>query len=78
MADVLYHAKVGEGAYRGSQPLKPLNDSNLRQSIIGIKIPNWLTKPILGEIFKEIVNDSRSARAYGSAALKSFQLLQVI
>ncbi|HCW9878339.1 inositol monophosphatase [Staphylococcus aureus] len=69
MADVLYHAKVGEGAYRGSQPLKPLNDSNLRQSIIGIN-PNWLTKPILGEIFKEIVNDSRSARAYGSAALE--------
>ncbi len=31
---------------------------------------NWLTKPILGEIFKEIVNDSRSARAYGSAALE--------
>ncbi len=26
----LYHAKVGEGAYRGSQPLKPLNDSNLK------------------------------------------------
>ncbi len=45
MADVLYHAKVGEGAYRGSQSLKPLNDSNLRQSIIGIN-PNWLTKPI--------------------------------
>lgn len=24
MADVLYHAKVGEGAYRGSQPLKTI------------------------------------------------------
>ena len=69
MADVLYHAKVGEGAYRGSQPLKPLNDSNLRQSIIGIN-PNWLTKPVLGEIFKDVVNISRSARAYGSAALE--------
>ncbi|MDN8999694.1 inositol monophosphatase family protein, partial [Staphylococcus aureus] len=43
MADVLYHDKVGEGAYRGRQPLKPLNDSNIRQSIIGIN-QNWLTK----------------------------------
>ncbi|MBR9124673.1 inositol monophosphatase family protein, partial [Staphylococcus aureus] len=69
MADVLYHAKVGEGAFRGNQRLEPLRSSNLRQSIIGIN-PNWLTKPVLGEIFKEIVNDSRSARAYGSAALE--------
>ena len=36
MADVLYHAKVGEGAFRGNQRLEPLRSSNLRQSIIGI------------------------------------------
>ncbi|UMT81578.1 inositol monophosphatase family protein [Staphylococcus roterodami] len=69
MADVLYHAKVGEGAFRRNQRLPLLKDSKLKQSIIGIN-PNWLTKPVLGDIFKDIVNDSRSARAYGSASLE--------
>ncbi|MBO1198623.1 inositol monophosphatase family protein [Staphylococcus simiae] len=69
MKDELYHAKVGEGAYCQHQKLKKLENTVLKTSIIGIN-PNWLTKPVLGPIFKEIVNDSRSARAYGSAALE--------
>lgn len=69
MKDELYHAKVGEGAFQQHQKLQQVEDSVLNKSIIGIN-PNWLTKPILGPIFKEIVDDSRSARAYGSAALE--------
>ncbi|MDI9231185.1 inositol monophosphatase family protein [Staphylococcus caprae] len=69
MKDVLYHTKVGEGAYENTHLLKPLEDTELKTSIIGIN-PNWLTKPIMGKIFMPIVNDARSARAYGSAALE--------
>ncbi|EHJ08744.1 inositol-phosphate phosphatase, partial [Staphylococcus simiae CCM 7213 = CCUG 51256] len=67
--DELYHAKAGEGAYCQHQKLKKLENTALKTSIIGIN-PNWLTKPVIGPIFKDIVNDSRSARAYGSAALE--------
>ena len=69
MRDVLYHTKVGEGAFENSHQLKPLEDSELKTSIIGIN-PNWLTKPIMGKVFAPIVEDARSARAYGSAALE--------
>lgn len=69
MRDVLYHTKVGEGAFENSHQLKPLKDTELKKSLIGIN-PNWLTKPIMGKVFTPIVEDARSARAYGSAALE--------
>lgn len=69
MNDVLYHAKVGEGAFENETLLPSIKDTQLKQSIIAIN-PNWLTKPKLGEMFKPIVEDARSARAYGSAALE--------
>lgn len=69
MRDILYHTKVGEGAFENNHALEPLKDTQLKTSIIGIN-PNWLTKPIRGPIFAPIVNDARSARAYGSAALE--------
>lgn len=69
MRDILYHTKVGEGAYENNHPLEKLKSTQLKTSIIGIN-PNWLTKPIMGPIFTPIVNDARSARAYGSAALE--------
>ncbi|MGO3050192.1 inositol monophosphatase [Staphylococcus casei] len=69
MNDVLYHAKAGEGAYENEHPIPDIPSTPLKTSIIGIN-PNWLTKPRLGEIFKPIVDEARSARAYGSAALE--------
>ena len=69
MKDVLYHAKVGEGAFENKHELKPLNDTHLKQSLIGIN-PNWITKPKMGPIFSEIVNQARSCRAFGSATLE--------
>ncbi|MDC6326413.1 inositol monophosphatase family protein [Staphylococcus auricularis] len=69
MNDTLYHAKAGEGAYVGDQSLPQIEDTDLKKSIIGIN-PNWLTKPKLVDLFHPIVNQSRSARAYGSAALE--------
>ncbi|ARD74111.1 inositol monophosphatase family protein [Staphylococcus xylosus] len=69
MNDVLYHAKSGEGAYENGTLLPEIENTPLKTSIIGIN-PNWLTKPRLGEVFKPIVEEARSARAYGSAALE--------
>lgn len=69
MKDVLYHAKSGEGAFENKHQLQPIENTLLKQSLIGIN-PNWVTKPKIGPIFSEIVNQSRSCRAYGSAALK--------
>lgn len=69
MNDALYHAKVGEGAFENENRLPEIKSTTLSTSIIGIN-PNWLTKPRLGELFKPIVEESRSARAYGSAALE--------
>ncbi|MBZ8171806.1 inositol monophosphatase family protein [Staphylococcus cohnii] len=67
--DKLYHAKAGEGAFENGNLLPAIQSSPLSTSIIGIN-PNWLTKPRLGEVFKPIVDEARSARAYGSAALE--------
>lgn len=69
MADILYHAKVGEGAFENKKPLPLLQQTTLAKSIIGVN-PNWLTKPLLGSVFIPIVDAARSARAYGSAALE--------
>ncbi|ELW0061753.1 inositol monophosphatase family protein [Staphylococcus pseudintermedius] len=69
MADLLYHAKVGHGAYINQNAIPQLEGTQVRESIIGMN-PNWLTKPILSSILQPIISDSRSARAYGSAALE--------
>ena len=69
MKDVLYHAKVGQGAFENTHKLEMIQNTELKRSIIGIN-PNWLSKPILSDIFSSIVNEARSARAYGSAALE--------
>lgn len=69
MNDVLYHARSGQGAYQNETKLPFLKETTVSESIIGVN-PNWLTKPKLGSILQPIVNDSRSARAYGSAALE--------
>lgn len=67
--DILYHAQTGKGAYLNEHVLPSLETSNVKESIIGMN-PNWLTKPKLDTILQPIINDARSARAYGSAALE--------
>ncbi|MBI5975820.1 inositol monophosphatase family protein [Staphylococcus canis] len=69
MRDVLYHARSGQGAYQNEVLIPKLEDTSVAKSIIGMN-PNWLTKPKLGMMLHPIINDSRSARAYGSAALE--------
>lgn len=69
MRDILYHAKSGHGAYKNETPVPPLKDTLLSESIVGLN-PNWLTKPKMGPILQPIIQDSRTARAYGSAALE--------
>ncbi|ARJ51545.1 inositol monophosphatase family protein [Staphylococcus lutrae] len=69
MNDILYHAKVGQGAYQNQDPIPQLSGTKVKESIIGMN-PNWLTKPFLSTILQPVIADSRSARAYGSAALE--------
>ncbi|RXK18858.1 inositol monophosphatase family protein [Macrococcus sp. DPC7161] len=68
MNNNLYHVKVGEEAYINETMIPPLNDTQLSESIISCN-PNWLVKPVIKEIYQDIILDSRSARSYGSAAL---------
>ncbi|UXV34266.1 inositol monophosphatase family protein [Staphylococcus sp. IVB6181] len=75
MRDILYHAKTGQGAFINEQLMKPLNNTVLNKSLIGIN-PNWLTKPTIGVIFKKVVDEARSCRAYGSAALEIINVAQ--
>ncbi|EKU47712.1 inositol monophosphatase family protein [Staphylococcus massiliensis] len=69
MKDRLYHAKSGDGAYVNDRKLPILEDASVGRNLIAVN-PNWLTKPKLSQLFHPIVNQSRSARAYGSAALE--------
>lgn len=68
MRDTMYSARAGHGAYKNEEPIVPLVDSELRQSIISMN-PNWLTKDYTKDIYSDIVIKARSARSYGSAAL---------
>ncbi|UEX89452.1 inositol monophosphatase family protein [Staphylococcus ratti] len=69
MRDILYHAKSSHGAYKNETPLPLLPSTQLKESIVGLN-PNWLTKPKMGEILQPIIQEARTARAYGSAALE--------
>ncbi|WP_323702731.1 inositol monophosphatase family protein [Mammaliicoccus sp. Dog046] len=68
MNDKLYHALAGQGAWLNDQALKPLEHTELKKSLISTN-PLWLTKEKLYPIYAPIVDQSRSTRAYGSAAL---------
>lgn len=64
----LYHVKVGSDAYLNDSIIPPLKNTSLNESIISCN-PNWLVKPVIKDIYQDIIIDSRSARSYGSAAL---------
>ncbi|MEC5422829.1 inositol monophosphatase family protein [Virgibacillus sp. C22-A2] len=72
MADVLYHAKRNEGAYKNNVKLPHLKeDLNLEESIIGLN-HFWLcTNRLVDEkIMQDLVRTVRGTRTYGSAALE--------
>lgn len=72
MADFLYEAKKGEGAYKNGTKLSPLSNSlKLKESIIGMN-HFWLCENRLVDekIMQSFVRTVRGSRATGSAALE--------
>ena len=72
MADILYSAKRGEGAYKNDEKLPPLKQSlNLEEAVLGFN-HKWLCEnSVIDEkVVQELVGKIRGVRAYGSAALK--------
>nr|WP_263313698.1 inositol monophosphatase family protein [Mammaliicoccus sp. Marseille-Q6498] len=68
MNDKMYHALAGEGAWLNDQALEHIKDTDLKTSLISTN-PIWLTKEKLSAIYNPIVEEARSMRSYGSAAL---------
>lgn len=72
MANVLYHAKKDEGAYKDNVKLPSLPErATINEAIIGMN-HFWLCKNRLIEedVMQEFVKDIRGTRTYGSAALE--------
>ena len=69
MEGVLYHARVGSGAFKDDIRLDEMRDTTLDRSLIGMNA-NWVIKDQIGPAFKKIVEQTRSTRSYGSAALE--------
>ncbi len=72
MANVLYHAKKGEGAYKDDVQLPSLPEiGNINEAIIGMN-HFWLceNKLIEEQVMQKFVKDIRGTRTYGSAALE--------
>lgn len=71
MADCLYQAKRGDGAYKNDQKLEPLKDVKINESIIGINA-FWTLKnrKVHEEGIQDLIRKVRGTRSYGSAALE--------
>lgn len=72
MADVLYKAVRGEGAYKNDVKLPPLSDSlELKEAIIGLN-HFWLCENRLVDekVMQSLVRTARGSRTTGSAALE--------
>lgn len=72
MADVLYHAKRGNGAFKDNYKLPRLHEKvRINESIIGMN-HFWLCQNRLVDVEKmqRFVKTIRGARTYGSAALE--------
>ncbi|TRM12267.1 inositol monophosphatase family protein [Lentibacillus cibarius] len=72
MADHLYSAKKGEGAFKNDTPLTPLPDSKrFDEAILGVN-HFWLCENHLvnEKKMQELVRTVRGTRTYGSAALE--------
>jgi len=72
MADVLYHAKKGQGAYKNDLKIPNLaTQANVKEAIIGLN-HFWLCENNLvdEQMMQRFVKDIRGTRMYGSAALE--------
>lgn len=72
MADILYSAKRGDGAYKNDVRLPPLSkNKHITESIIGMN-HFWLCKNRLVDekVMQQFVRTIRGTRLYGSAALE--------
>ncbi|MBP1968237.1 myo-inositol-1(or 4)-monophosphatase [Virgibacillus natechei] len=72
MADVLYHAKKNEGAYKNNAKLAPLNQNLKFEEVIFGLNHFWLCENRLVDehSMQKFVKKIRGARTYGSAALE--------
>lgn len=71
MTDELFHATNGNGAYINGEPLVPVKERPLNESIIGVNA-KWLVeeKNQYRNPLKALVRDVRSTRSIGSAAIE--------
>lgn len=72
MADILYHAKKGEGAYKNDRFLPPLKKSvQLKDALISLN-HNWLcpNKLVDEKKMQQFIRSIRGARTIGSAAIE--------
>ncbi|MGJ9458567.1 inositol monophosphatase family protein [Oceanobacillus sp. CF4.6] len=72
MANTLYHAKKGQGAYKDDVKLQPLpKKKNINEAIVGMN-HFWLCENrfIDEQVMQSFVKDIRGTRTYGSAALE--------
>ncbi|WP_067839802.1 inositol monophosphatase family protein [Amphibacillus sediminis] len=80
MADQLYHAQRGKGAYKNDQKLDRLpKEKSLNQSILMLN--TWWCTPnhiVDDEKVRELVQTVRGTRTYGSAALEFAYLAEGI
>ncbi|WP_044022666.1 inositol monophosphatase family protein [Bacillus sp. SG-1] len=69
--DELYHGRKGHGAYMNDLELPPLQEVDVRDSIIGVNAL-WVTdnNRINKEVLGPLVRDVRGTRSYGSAAME--------
>lgn len=80
MADVLYAAKRGEGAYKNDQRLATLDDEKKFTESIYMLNTIWTTDNAIvdAEKIRALVKDVRGVRTYGSAALEFCYLAEGI
>ncbi|MGD7043532.1 inositol monophosphatase family protein [Jeotgalibacillus proteolyticus] len=71
VADELYHAHSGKGAYLNDTPIPPLKPARLSEAILAVNA-TWVTphSKVPYEVFGALVHKVRGTRSYGSAALE--------
>lgn len=71
MKDELFHALHGHGAYLNEDKLKPLNETPVKHSLLGIN-SLWLVPNEYGDYtkFHGLIQELRGTRIIGSAALE--------
>ncbi|KIL47564.1 inositol monophosphatase family protein [Jeotgalibacillus campisalis] len=71
VADELYHAQKGKGAFLNQTQIPHLKPVNLTEAILALNA-TWVTKhdKVPYEVFGPLVHKVRGTRSYGSAALE--------